>query len=143
MLHIKLERFLIWWTIGFLLLIARISPSVAQENPLPTELIEELPLNEAIPSHTEIYLGIIVLVFGSLLIILQYISLKQAKASPETIMMSFIINSIIISSLYLVTLGLDDNQIAPAFSLYGAIIGYLLGKEVSRRQFKEGGTKDD
>jgi hypothetical protein len=58
-------------------------------------------------------------------------------------MMSFTITAIIIAGLYLISIGLSSQQIAPAFSLYGAIVGYLLGQEVGKRKGKEGEQKDD
>lgn len=131
-----------WLAIGFSCSAACILSATAQVNPLPTNSLENLPQECAVPSNVEIYLGGLVLAFGLFFITLQAISLKQAKASPETIMMSFIIVSIIVSGLYLVSIGLSDQQIAPAFSLYGAIIGYLLGKEVGKRQLQEGDKND-
>ena len=143
MLHTKLRRFFAWLVVGLSLCVAFASSATAQGNPLPTDSLETLPLEYAIPSSTEIYLGILVLAFGLFIIVLQSISLKQAMASPETIMMSFIITSIIVSGLYLVSIGLSDQQIAPVFSLYGAIVGYLLGKEAGKRQSKEGDKSDE
>lgn len=45
---------------------------------------------------------------------------------------TFLIVIIIFASLYLIVAGYSDQQIAPVFSLFGAVVGYLFGKSDSR-----------
>jgi len=132
---IKLRYFMISLVSGIFLLATHVSLVKAQADIADS-------FQEAISTDTEIAKALVVLTFGLFVLILQAISLKQAKASAEIVMLSFVINVVIVSSLYALAVGYDDQQVAPVFSLYGAIIGYLLGKEVGKRQLKEG-EKDD
>lgn len=132
---LKLRYCMISLVSGFSLFVTHASLVKAQ-----ADLAAGFP--EIISTDTEIVKAILVLTFGLLILILQAISLKQAKASADIVMLSFVVNVIVISTLYVLAIGYDNQQVAPVFSLYGAIIGYLLGKEVGKRQLKEGG-KDD
>ena len=47
---------------------------------------------------------------------------------PEDATRPIIIVTVIIGTLILVTAGYSNEQIAPAFGLFGTIIGYILGR---------------
>jgi hypothetical protein len=81
----------------------------------------------------EVILSSSILIFGLIVLSLEIYLFKSTRASSQSILQTFIITLIVISGLFLVTIGLQSQQIAPAFSLYGAIIGYILGKEVDSR----------
>lgn len=47
---------------------------------------------------------------------------------PEDISRPIIVITVIIGTLMLVTVGYSNDQIAPAFGLFGTIVGYMLGR---------------
>ena len=63
-------------------------------------------------------------IIGALIVALR----KVANARSEDIARPVIILTVIIGTLILVTVGYSNDQIAPAFGLFGTIIGYMLGR---------------
>jgi hypothetical protein len=53
---------------------------------------------------------------------------KLPNTRPDDITRPIVIVSIIFGTLILITAGFSNEQVAPAFGLYGTIIGYLLGR---------------
>jgi hypothetical protein len=53
---------------------------------------------------------------------------KSANFRPEDITRPIIIITVIVGTLILVTAGYSNEQIAPAFGLFGTIVGYILGR---------------
>lgn len=132
-MHARKPRYYIVFFVSEILLLIACSSVVSAQNDPPT-----------IPASTfgihlvrEVQTGITALIFGSVVMLIQAISLKQAKASQETIMISFIITLIVVSSLFVVSLGWSNQQIAPIMSLYSGILGYLLGKRDSSNSSKQ------
>lgn len=76
----------------------------------------------------EIYMSIAVLIFGLLVVVAQTLLFYRQKADVEEAFKYFIVTLIIIGSLFLVTAGYGNEQIAPILGLLGTIAGYLLGK---------------
>ena len=79
-------------------------------------------------SRLEFVLSISVLAFGLIIIILEMFLIKTRKISPEDAIKFIIITLIITSTLFLITAGYSNDQIAPAVGLLGTIAGYLLGR---------------
>lgn len=94
-------------------------PPEPSDNPTPTVI----PL-----SRLEFSLSIIVLIFGLLLTLLEIYLIKIKKIDAEDTIKFITITLIITSTLYLITAGYSNDQIAPAVGLLGTIAGYLLGK---------------
>jgi hypothetical protein len=73
-------------------------------------------------------------------------SIRKNEHRPEDISRPIIVITVIIGTLILVTAGYSNEQIAPAFGLFGTIIGYMLGR-LARQQSpagtKTGGVSDD
>lgn len=96
-------------------------------NPLPepddsgTKIITPL-------SRFEFTLSVTVLVFGLIIILLEIFLIKSKKISSEDTIKFIIITLIITSTLFLITAGYSNDQIAPAVGLLGTIAGYLLGR---------------
>ncbi len=82
-------------------------------------------------SKLEFQLSIIVLGFGLVLIIIEFILIKAKRISGEDTIKFVIITLIVTSTLFLITAGYSNDQIAPAVGLLGTIAGYLLGKAKS------------
>jgi glycerol uptake facilitator-like aquaporin len=53
---------------------------------------------------------------------------KVEHRRPEDITRPIVVVTIIIGTLILVTAGYSNEQIAPAFGLFGTIVGYILGR---------------
>ncbi len=89
-------------------------------------------------SSLEFGLSLLVLLFGMGVILLEiYLVTKQHISATETVKF-IIITLIIISTLFLITAGYDNDQIAPAIGLLGTIAGYLLGRITNEDKPKGG-----
>lgn len=101
------------------------SHSLGQNPEEPAEASEKiiLPLTDL-----EFNLSVIVLAFGLIITLLEVFLIKQRKISGEDSIKFITITLIIISTLFLITAGYSNNQIAPAVGLLGTIAGYLLGR---------------
>jgi hypothetical protein len=99
--------------------------SGANTFPEPTESKEvfALPL-----SRLEFQLSIFILGFGIILILLEIYLVRNKNISGEDTIKFIVITIIIISTLFLITAGYSNDQIAPAVGLLGTIAGYLLGR---------------
>jgi hypothetical protein len=53
---------------------------------------------------------------------------RSHNARPEDIARPIIIVTVITGTLMLITCGYNNEQIAPAFGLFGTIVGYMLGR---------------
>jgi len=92
-------------------------------------------------SDFEFWLSVIILLFGSLIVVIEYrLLLQMPQAKPDDALRLFAITFIIVGILVFVAAGFDSSQIAPAAGLFGTIAGYLLGKEASRQ---ERGSRDE
>ena len=83
-------------------------------------------------STFEFWLSLIVLVFGCIVIYVEYMLLQKRESSSEDIMKTFVVTLIIIGTLFSVTAGFDAQQVAPAMGLFGTIAGYVLGRSDRR-----------
>ncbi|MGB5819279.1 MAG: hypothetical protein WBG90_07315 [Saonia sp.] len=79
-------------------------------------------------SRLEFILSISVLAFGLVVILLEIFLIKNRKINAEDTIKFIIITLIITATLFLITAGYSNDQIAPAVGLLGTIAGYLLGR---------------
>jgi hypothetical protein len=80
-------------------------------------------------SSFEFWLAAMILAFGSLVVVLEYRTLKRMPdTKPDEVLRLFAVTFIIVGTLLFVAAGFDSSQIAPAAGLFGTIAGYLLGK---------------
>jgi hypothetical protein len=77
----------------------------------------------------EFWLTVVILTFGLVLSVLtiRFLSSTVARKTEEAIR-ALVVLWVIIGTLTLITAGYSDQQIAPAFGLFGTIVGYILGK---------------
>ncbi len=68
------------------------------------------------------FLGLVII--GALVFALRRVD----NTRPEDITRPVIVLTVIIGTLILVTVGYTNEQIAPAFGLFGTIVGYMLGR---------------
>lgn len=77
----------------------------------------------------EFWLACMIGILGLAVVISTMRALTKIKnIRPEDIARPVIILSVITGTLMLVTVGYSNDQIAPAFGLFGTIIGYMLGR---------------
>jgi hypothetical protein len=77
----------------------------------------------------EFWLTCLIGFFGLVVITALIVALRRVRnARTEDIARPVIILTVIIGTLILVTVGYSNEQIAPAFGLFGTIIGYMLGR---------------
>jgi hypothetical protein len=79
----------------------------------------------------EYLLSIAVLLFGLIIIGLEIYLVKSNIISSDAVVKFIVVTLIITGTLFLITAGYDNNQIAPAIGLFGTVAGYLLGKSSS------------
>jgi O-antigen ligase len=77
----------------------------------------------------ELWLTCLIIAFGLIVMGLYIYSIRGiADKRPEDVSRALIVITVVTSSLLLITAGYSNEQIAPAFGLFGTIIGYMLGR---------------
>lgn len=77
----------------------------------------------------EFWLSCLIGLLGLAIIYALVFALRRVdNARPEDIARPVIVITVIIGTLILVTVGYSNEQIAPAFGLFGTIVGYMLGR---------------
>jgi RsiW-degrading membrane proteinase PrsW (M82 family) len=83
-------------------------------------------------SSYEFYLSLIVLGFGFFALLVEVWLIYKKRIDQDNIIKFVVVTLIITATLFLITAGYSNNQIAPAMGLLGTIAGYLLGKAKER-----------
>ncbi|MGV3586310.1 MAG: hypothetical protein ACO1OF_04855 [Adhaeribacter sp.] len=99
------------------------SANAPYPEPAETTEVVALPI-----TRLEFQLSLYVLAFGILVILLEIYLIRNKNISSEDTIKFVIITIIIVSTLFLITAGYSNDQIAPAVGLLGTIAGYLLGR---------------
>ena len=77
----------------------------------------------------EFWLTCLIIGFGVVVVTLLLWHMRGIKnRRSEDVSRSVIVVTVIVGSLILVTAGFSNDQIAPAFGLFGTIVGYILGR---------------
>jgi uncharacterized membrane protein YfcA len=77
----------------------------------------------------EFWLTVIIIMFGLTVLFLLLWALRSTpERRPEDISRALIVITVITSSLILITAGYSNEQVAPAFGIFGTIVGYMLGR---------------
>ena len=76
----------------------------------------------------EFWLTCLICTFGLAVIYALMFSFRGTNARPEDIARPIIVVTVITGTLMLITVGYNNEQIAPAFGLFGTIVGYMLGR---------------
>jgi hypothetical protein len=77
----------------------------------------------------EFWLSCLIMLLGLAIIGALIFAVRRVdNARPEDFARPIIVVTVIIGTLLLVTVGYNNEQIAPAFGLFGTIVGYLLGR---------------
>ncbi len=97
-------------------------------------------------SSYEFYLSLIVLGFGAFALLLEVWLIHKKTIDQDSIIKFIVVTIIITATLFLITAGYSNNQIAPALGLLGTIAGYLMGKhesESKKEQVAKTETKEE
>ncbi|MEO3404944.1 hypothetical protein AAFN85_13645 [Mucilaginibacter sp. CAU 1740] len=95
-------------------------------NPVPGQMIKDSQWG--FMTSYEFMLSVSILIFGLFVIFVELYLIKTNRISQDRAVKFIIITLVIISTIYLITAGYNNNQIAPATGLLGTIAGYLLGR---------------
>jgi hypothetical protein len=77
----------------------------------------------------EFWLTCLICIFGLAVIYALLFGLRRSpNTRPEDIARPIIVVTVITGTLMLITVGYNNEQIAPAFGLFGTIVGYMLGR---------------
>jgi hypothetical protein len=77
----------------------------------------------------EFWLSCLICAFGLAVIYALMFGLRRSvDTRPEDIARPIIVVTVITGTLMLITVGYNNEQIAPAFGLFGTIVGYMLGR---------------
>lgn len=85
-------------------------------------------------SSFEFWLSVIILGFTAVLVIVEVWLIRSRLLSAESALRALLVTIIIGGTLFLITAGYSNDQIAPAVGLFGTIAGYLLGKHVAAKE---------
>jgi uncharacterized membrane protein len=107
-------------------------------NQPPTDVEAGLSSAKHILTSFEFYLSLEILLFGLVVIVLEYLLLRKKNVRPEDTLRVYAVTLVIVGTLFAITAGYGSEQIAPAMGLFGTIAGYLLG----RRSVTEKNGKD-
>lgn len=92
-------------------------------------------------SSWEFALSLIVLGFGALVLVLEVFLVFKNRISEGDVVKFIVVTLIITATLFLITAGYNNNQIAPAMGLLGTIAGYLLGRQDKTDKLEKGNSK--
>jgi hypothetical protein len=83
----------------------------------------------------EFWLTCLICIFGLAVIFALLFAMRRSPtARPEDIARPIIVVTVITGTLMLITVGYNNEQIAPAFGLFGTIVGYMLGRFAQPQQ---------
>jgi hypothetical protein len=119
--------------------------ALAQEPPPPNLPANPLPAATQAPTRIpsggglsdlvfhkspyEVWLTLLIMAFGVIVLGLYIYAIRNIPhRRADDISRAVIIVSVITGSLLLITAGYTNEQVAPAFGLFGTIIGYMLGR---------------
>jgi hypothetical protein len=106
------------------------APPVPPANPLPssgsTGNLTDFIFKKA---PYEFWLTCLIIGFGLTVLALYIYAIRNIEnRRPEDVSRALIVITVITGSLVLITAGYSNEQIAPAFGLFGTVIGYMLGR---------------
>ena len=80
-------------------------------------------------TQIELWLTLLIIAFGLIVLSFYIYAVRNIPdRRPEDVSRPMIVVTVITGALILITAGYTNEQIAPAFGLFGTIIGYMLGR---------------
>jgi hypothetical protein len=129
---VKIQLRMIGFSAGLILLSAL--PAIAANGP-PSDVARTTSFNQldGVGMTTKLtfvmYVTLAIIVFG--LVVLGGVTVlfwRTIGKRTDEFVRVFAISLVIVASLVLIVAGYADSQIAPAFGLFGSIVGYLFGR---------------
>jgi hypothetical protein len=116
-----------------ILLVSKIPQAVAQSatDQIPNNPSDGANINGAMNplENLQFVLTIVAFLFGFVIVIAQLLSLRRINTLvADDVAKNCAITVVITAALVLIIAGYNSSQIAPAFGLFGTIVGYLLGR---------------
>jgi hypothetical protein len=108
-------------------------PASILVNPPPRDGVGSVAI-QRITTRLEFWLSLVVLVFGFVVVMVEYRLLQVRAFTSDEVLRVFTVTLIVVGTLFALTAGFDSQQIAPAMGLFGTIAGYLLGRRYPARQ---------
>lgn len=108
----------------------------------PQQLSSQQLAQHSLLTDREQLLSYAILLFGTAVLLVQYLLLRTPKRNSYEILQLLGINLIVTGTLFLITAGFSAQQIAPGLGLFGTIAGYVLGRRVGDSP-KSAGTDDE
>ncbi|KAA3620697.1 MAG: hypothetical protein DWQ02_28965 [Bacteroidetes bacterium] len=105
-----------------------------------TEIKNEAEESSGFP--IEFWHAMIILSFGVLVIGIEVYLIIRERIKTDDVMKYIVVTLIITCTMYLITAGHNNDQIAPAMGLLGTIAGYLLGKGGNQSQVSQETAED-
>jgi hypothetical protein len=91
----------------------------------------------------EFWLTCLIILFGLTVLSLYIYAIRNIQdRKPEDVSRALIVITVITGSLILITAGYSNDQIAPAFGLFGTVVGYMLGRMSSAPNTQRGSEED-
>src|SRR5713101_7555922 len=136
-----MNRFLVVAAVVIVLLGAPVSaqPSTSVANSPQMEQGTSSSASLGLMSRFEFWLSSQLLLLGLAVVSVEYLLLRGRRLHAESILRVFALTLIPVGTLFLITAGYDEKQIAPATTLFGTIAGYLLARGVPQEKVREGG----
>lgn len=102
--------------------------SLMVKNPKPISPPIALSGEGVFMTSLEFILSLAVLIFGLIIVGLEIYLIRTKDIDSDMLVKFIVVTLIITGTLFLITAGYNNNQIAPAVGLFGTVAGYLLGK---------------
>jgi hypothetical protein len=138
------QRFLRKFALGSSALIWACGAALAQQ--IPDPVVTPNPVSGAATlrdvlfkkTPSEIWLSCLVVAFGLVVIAAYIFAIRKIHhRRTEDVSRALIVVTVITGSLLLITAGYSNQQVAPAFGLFGTIVGYMLGRMSAGGQDRE------
>jgi hypothetical protein len=105
--------------------------------PNPDEPPEDSSLSGGRLSSFEFMITSMIVGVALIALFMEFILLRRVpNLKAEDALRVFAVTLILIGTLFFISAGFDSKQIAPAMGLFGTVAGYLLGKNIDRKESK-------
>lgn len=96
-----------------------------------------------VATRFEFWLAMFVVGFGVIVMFVVFALIRTRDFSANDILKLVAITQIVIGTLFLISAGFGDQQIAPAMGLFGTVAGYLLGRVSNTDEVTKKAKPDD
>jgi len=94
----------------------------------PNQISKEHEDQYSLMTDREQQVSYAILLFGTAVLIVQYLLLRSPKRNSYEILQLLAINLIVTGTLFLISAGYSAQAISPGLGLFGTIAGYVLGR---------------